>query len=276
VRAAPEVPRELAGLVHRAMAVQPELRFATATEMRLALTRMMSGSPVAMAPIALRAAPGPSPIATGVQAVKPQASPPRAAMESREPEPRQRTVQAAPLPMALGALPCVAAMPVHPAEMPSHRRRTPVLLVAVIALLLGAAIVCILVGVGVITFPAPEPNLATVVTPPPSDTDAALAPAPVVTTSKPSDVPTLGPTHAPPPGPPPPPRPAPSGHTAPSASTRDAEAPPPPFVFPSALPTIPGVLSLPSGFPTSIPGLMFPGWPKQPGPAPSASAQPGY
>jgi len=37
VHAAPDVPRELAGLVHRAMAARPELRFTSATEMRLAL-----------------------------------------------------------------------------------------------------------------------------------------------------------------------------------------------------------------------------------------------
>jgi serine/threonine-protein kinase len=37
VHAAPDVPRELAGLVHRAMAARPEIRFASATEMRLAL-----------------------------------------------------------------------------------------------------------------------------------------------------------------------------------------------------------------------------------------------
>ena len=39
VQAAPDVPREIAGLVHRAMAARPELRFATATEMRLALEK---------------------------------------------------------------------------------------------------------------------------------------------------------------------------------------------------------------------------------------------
>lgn len=37
VHAAPGVPRELAGLAHRAMAARPELRFSTAAEMRLAL-----------------------------------------------------------------------------------------------------------------------------------------------------------------------------------------------------------------------------------------------
>lgn len=40
VHLVPEVPRELAGLVHRAMAARPELRFATATEMRIALERV--------------------------------------------------------------------------------------------------------------------------------------------------------------------------------------------------------------------------------------------
>ncbi len=43
VQVAPEVPRELAGFVHRAMAPRPELRFPTATEMRIALAAAMSG-----------------------------------------------------------------------------------------------------------------------------------------------------------------------------------------------------------------------------------------
>jgi eukaryotic-like serine/threonine-protein kinase len=37
VHAAPDVPRELAGLVHRAMAARPDIRFQSATEMRIAL-----------------------------------------------------------------------------------------------------------------------------------------------------------------------------------------------------------------------------------------------
>ncbi|MBV9948721.1 MAG: serine/threonine protein kinase, partial [Myxococcales bacterium] len=41
VQVAPDVPREIAGLVHRAMAPRPELRFSTATEMRLALEAAM-------------------------------------------------------------------------------------------------------------------------------------------------------------------------------------------------------------------------------------------
>ncbi len=43
VQRIPDVPRELAGLVHRAMAPRPEMRFATATEMRLALEQAATG-----------------------------------------------------------------------------------------------------------------------------------------------------------------------------------------------------------------------------------------
>ncbi len=51
VKAAPDVPREIAGLVHRAMAPRPELRFATATEMRLALERARGAGAAAGAPV---------------------------------------------------------------------------------------------------------------------------------------------------------------------------------------------------------------------------------
>lgn len=43
VRVAPHVPPELAGLVHRAMAFRPELRFASALEMRQALQSLLGG-----------------------------------------------------------------------------------------------------------------------------------------------------------------------------------------------------------------------------------------
>ena len=43
VQAAPGVPPEVAGFVHRAMAPRPEVRFASATEMRLALEDIVSG-----------------------------------------------------------------------------------------------------------------------------------------------------------------------------------------------------------------------------------------
>lgn len=43
ITAAPNVPREVAGLVHRAMAPRPEMRFASATEMRLAIEGAVTG-----------------------------------------------------------------------------------------------------------------------------------------------------------------------------------------------------------------------------------------
>jgi serine/threonine-protein kinase len=275
VRAAPEVPRELAGLVHRAMAVQPELRFATATEMRVALARLMGGSPLAMVPMAYRAAEGTSTVAVGSSMVALQQASPFSAVDSREPEPRQRTVAAAPLASALAGPEYPPAIPGPPMPTRTRRRRAPTVLLVLIPLVLGAAMVCILIGLGVIALPAPEPNLTSIANPSQSDVIASSVLAAPVSSVGSSDVPALGPTRSSPT--PSPPRPVPSGHSpAPTASSRDAEAPPPPFILPSALPTIPGVLALPSGFPTSIPGLMIPGWPKQPAPAASASGQPGY
>ncbi len=53
IHAVPDVPREVAGLVHRAMAARPELRFASATEMRLALEGTIAGRRPPTGPIAL-------------------------------------------------------------------------------------------------------------------------------------------------------------------------------------------------------------------------------
>ena len=52
VQAVPDVPRELAGLVHRAMAGRPALRFSSATEMRLALASALIGKRAATAQLA--------------------------------------------------------------------------------------------------------------------------------------------------------------------------------------------------------------------------------
>jgi tRNA A-37 threonylcarbamoyl transferase component Bud32 len=60
VQAAPDVPREIAGLVHRAMAANPELRFATATDMRLALEKAST----ARRPPAASQAGGTNPVAS--------------------------------------------------------------------------------------------------------------------------------------------------------------------------------------------------------------------
>ncbi|MBX3206627.1 MAG: serine/threonine protein kinase [Labilithrix sp.] len=52
VQAAPGIEPQLAGFVHRAMAPRPELRFANATEMRLALEDIMSGKRAGTAKLA--------------------------------------------------------------------------------------------------------------------------------------------------------------------------------------------------------------------------------
>ncbi len=61
VQAAPGIQPELAGFVHRAMAPRPELRFANATEMRLALEAIASGKRVGTAKLHERPAGGASP-----------------------------------------------------------------------------------------------------------------------------------------------------------------------------------------------------------------------
>src|ERR1700722_20090417 len=65
VKVAPDVPREIAGLVHRAMAARPELRFASATEMRLALEKAASAKRPATAPIPAPASSSPDLAAMG-------------------------------------------------------------------------------------------------------------------------------------------------------------------------------------------------------------------
>jgi serine/threonine-protein kinase len=52
VHAAPNVPPEVAGFVHRAMAPRPDVRFANATEMRLALAAVLAGKRAMTAPLA--------------------------------------------------------------------------------------------------------------------------------------------------------------------------------------------------------------------------------
>src|SRR5690606_11993107 len=51
VHVAPGIEPQLAGFVHRAMAPRPEVRFANATEMRLALEAIMSGKKGTTAPL---------------------------------------------------------------------------------------------------------------------------------------------------------------------------------------------------------------------------------
>ncbi len=52
VHLSPQVPPEVAGFVHRAMAPRPEMRFSNATEMRIALEAIASGKRAGTAPLA--------------------------------------------------------------------------------------------------------------------------------------------------------------------------------------------------------------------------------
>ncbi|MBX3222058.1 MAG: serine/threonine protein kinase, partial [Labilithrix sp.] len=78
VQAAPGIEPQLAGFVHRAMAPRPELRFANATEMRLALEDIMSGKRAGTAKIAAAGGGGgTAPVAAPL--APPAAAPPAAA-----------------------------------------------------------------------------------------------------------------------------------------------------------------------------------------------------
>jgi eukaryotic-like serine/threonine-protein kinase len=288
VQAAPDVPREIAGLVHRAMAARPELRFATATEMRLALERAstLAGATAAMGPAAsaahrasMHASAGSGAVRSTARALpsagshrsvpllassaSPAASQAGAARPGHDTEaPPVHTLRAAPIPSTLAAHPVYggAALPAAPPTGDAaHARRRgqarSVALVALVALplLLGAGIVAVLLATGTwaSSTPAgpPWPSQPVAI----DEQDAAVAVAAGAQAPQPSsDVPRLVPTRAiagPSLG-----RPASSGRPTPSAA-QDAAAStsPPPFAFPSGLPTVlpPFPSSLP--FPTTLP-----------------------
>jgi eukaryotic-like serine/threonine-protein kinase len=264
LRAAPEAPRELAGLVHRAMAARPELRFASATEMRLAVEEVMTGKRAATAGMAAaQAAPRSVRMATPV---------------APEIEPPVSTVRAPPMATAilapgLGA-PLVPGGPGAGGARARQRRGKIAALVA-LPVLVGAAVVGILVATGH-WGSATEPPSSTAQ--PTAQTTPTVAPeaVPTTTDTRGNEVPALIPA-----------RPAPAAPRPPSArASADAEAAPPavadaappsplglPTSFPSTLPPFPSGLPFPAGFPTSFPGLpsAFPGWPPpaQPAPAPT-------
>ncbi len=303
VQAAPEVPREVAGLVHRAMAARPELRFATATEMRIALDNAVAGrragGPSLPTPPGTPV-PGGSPAspsevsATGTLRNLPavqmlQSQPgrhgtvasltPAGGVDTPEPPHTQR---APPIATALG----MAASPYGAVSVPTaphrgesrqrDRGRNRTWALVAVPLLLGAGIVGTLIATGAWVPASGNADPSPVAPRADVDADAGVAPptASVATGTAPAVsanvVPPLQQTRTlvPPtvPHASPSPRPA-------SGEGQDA-ALPPPFFFPTTLPTtlpsIPGVIPLPSGFPTAFPSVL-PAWPAPPGAAPSAS-----
>jgi tRNA A-37 threonylcarbamoyl transferase component Bud32 len=276
VQAAPETPRDVAGLVHHAMAARPEMRFSTATEMRLALESAMTGKRHSTNAQSAQAAAGGTVAMGAAGAARTTAASP--AVTGGPEERAVDTVRAPPIATAMAAQ-SYAGVGMTPmgsgdgAHAP-HRRRVPVPALVGLSLLLGASVIGILVGTGTIALssgspgppPAPTPTLAPSTTAAP--TPAATVPAAATTTA--AALPTLVPTRPIPTAP----RPVPSSRPAPEA---DAGAPP--FVFPTALPTslppFPSVFPLPAGFPSSLPSGFpsLPGWPPLP-PPPSKQGAP--
>jgi eukaryotic-like serine/threonine-protein kinase len=309
VQAAPGVPREIAGLVHRAMAARPELRFTTATEMRLALERAMRAGTAAMGATAgAERAPG-----AGTQNVlahastksdaAPWSSDGAAAVRSRLEDaplarpgsgrdvqdtqsPAVHTLRAPPIASAM--IPAAysgAAVPPAPqgGGGPSpHRRGGRGRIVALVALplLLGAGVVGVLVATGTwassTTPPEPASSAGSV-----DEGEVEAAPGTAATPiAKTSDVPKLVPTRPISPAIPPP-HPPPSGRP-PAPAVAEAGAAPSPFLLPAALPPFPSVLPFPTTFPTAFPSTfpsVLPAWPPPLQPAPSAAPStngPGY
>jgi serine/threonine-protein kinase len=275
----PDVPREIAGLVHRAMAARPEIRFQTAAEMRMALEGALSGKRPPTAPLPKTPEPAlaalAAPAGTGTvmgapaEALLTNGNSPQTAMGPGN------TARVAPVPAWVGTPP-----PPDDAPRPRKRSRAPlVALLSVIGVVAVGAIVASQYDVfgGTSNNPTPEPLTFTATPTTPVTTTAAQP-------TKPATTDTVAPLVQPPVRPtgPTPPRPHPSGSTAPSGSG-SAIPPMPTFPpFPSGLPsvlpfpipststgpvfTVPTVL--PSNLPFPIPGL------GPTAPTPSASIAP--
>jgi eukaryotic-like serine/threonine-protein kinase len=280
VQSAPDVPRDIAGLVHRAMAARPDLRFASATEMRLALEKARRQVATATASPGGPDREGSADPRAGSWAKRPTArmqSGPEAAMNAGEPqEAPVRTLRAPPLATALTP-PAYAGAPVLPASPPGDvRRRGRGLIVAMVALplLLGVGVVGVLVATGTWASGTPPAALSRGAAPTAleeSKTSDVLGTPPSKAPPV-SDVPKLVPTSKF--AIPVTPRPSPSARPTASAAL-DAGAVVPPFFLPTALPselpTFPSALPFPTSFPSPFPSVL-PGWPQ--GQQPSATPQP--
>ncbi|HEX4446527.1 MAG TPA: serine/threonine-protein kinase [Polyangiaceae bacterium] len=314
VQAAPDTPRDIAGHVHHAMAARPDMRFSTATEMRLAIEGALAGkhgstTRVRATPSNLGAGPGGTmaiPHAGArVSAVSPMvgmvSGPPTGpATGPPEMEPHVDTVRAPPIATAMaapyagggalggafgGASGGVSAMMPGQAG-PSHepRRRVPLAALLGLAVLLGVSVVGILVGTGTIAFSSsPEEPIANA-----QGTETATAAATAAPTGTPAATGraaangTATATNSPVPtlattrsAPSPAPRPAPSARPV---DAPDAGGAFPPFILPTALPTafppFPSGFPLPAGFPSSLPSGFPTVFPGWPTAAPPTSAAP--
>jgi serine/threonine-protein kinase len=297
VHVAPNVPPEVAGLVHRAMAPRPEMRFSSAAEMRIALEAVASGKRqvTASLPRAVQPSMGPTPevrtgtvmgapaeaalVATNQGSARP---PPVDPIANTNPQrPGTGTARAAPL--DLHALHAAQQQPltqhgsalaghVADASIIPHRgsQERPrkgggaglIIALAVVALLLGAgAVVAYVMGTAPSTpvVVEPLPTVTTLTTP----ATATLPPTtpPNTTTATPlTPPPQTAPTAV---------KPHPSGSAAPrpSGSAAPSNAVPPFPPFPSAFP-LPSAFPVPSGFPTFQVPSGFPPFPPPQSPPP--------
>ena len=144
LQAAPEMPREIAGLVHRAMAPRPEMRFATATEMRLAVEAGATGKRPSTAAMGSARAAGGTLEITGRAGATPAPSPPPAVAQPplrlpatpSEHEPAVVTIRAPPIATALAPAYVGPAVPAFSAPgTTAHRSSGRRWIVAVLALL---------------------------------------------------------------------------------------------------------------------------------------------
>jgi serine/threonine-protein kinase len=306
VHAAPGVPPDLAGLVHRAMAPRPDLRFSSAAEMRGALEAVLAGkrrSMVGAPPVTVSLAPSSTaPITDRISAV------PREALSSPDPGRGRGTVLTDPAAGALrvpepglaGAADTAArASSLHgayaPPRAPPNARGRPgrsgssAWLLFGIPLALGAAI-AIAFAMGGSSEPAPQP-MSSPLPPLPVKIAPSLSPSPQpAAAADPATVPPLSPLKTPQMGPS---RPSQAGPVAsgskphPSAST--STTPPPAdstslFPFPPGFPSIPNPFPSPASsgvgpvltIPTSLPTFPFPfpGSSPAPSSAPTSGAEP--
>ncbi len=266
VHAAPGVQPELAGLVHRAMAARPEVRFGSAAEMRLALEGAVQRKRGGTAQIPQVASPG-----AMLEAVPTKAS-------AAANDPKTGTLMEAPIPtaavphvpqapsggntvrtgqMAAAPMmhePAMAAAPYLPEPVAPPRRQKP--------FPVWAIVVPALLGVGV--------GVALVISyyndgPAPVTSAAVTAPTPTtpqVATATTAQLPTVAPTTPPLTTPLPPSTPtavATGTATNPRPSVPTASAPSqptdiPPFTIPTNLipSAMPSTLQIPSAFPFPI------------------------
>jgi serine/threonine protein kinase len=265
VRAAPEVPRDIAGLVHRAMAARPELRFASATEMRLALEKARRQGTAAPGGDDRRGATAAQPAAWEKHSTLGMQPGPAHPPNAREQQvtPAVQTIRAPPIATALApAAYAGAAVPLaSPGGDAKPRGHGRIVAMVALPVLLGASVVALLVGTGTWALnttrsEVPIDPRGTFETKVPETPGAApLQPPPV------SDVPKLVPTIPLPLAP----HLAPSGRPSATAAADAAAAPPPspfflPTTLPSSLPTFPGAIPFPTSFPSSFP-TMLPAWP---------------